>query len=546
MKTKYQLTKCPGINYCIAILGALVLLGLTNCTKNFDKYNTDPSGIANKNLQIPTLFIPLEQEILYSADDGYQTGQNLNADIYAGYSTPPETFGTTLNNMNYVFVDYWNSEAFNSIYTNLIGPIKNKLAATGVKTSLPDFWAIALIVEVEAIDRVTDKFGPVPYSKVGTSLVSIPYDSQQSIYSQMFAQLDTATSTLQAYIAAHPGATPFANSDVVYGGDYTKWLKFANSLRLRLAMHIVKIDPTTAQTQGEKALSAVGGLLSDPTDLAAIAVAGQNDYWQITDSYTDNSMNATIGSYMTGYNDPRLPVYFLPVNTDPTQPGPLPTNYAGQYIGIRLGGIVPAKPFYSGFSVYNYNTTFTVTTKETVMTAAEIWFLKAEAALRGWSGAGDAQTDYETGIQNSMTQYGVGGAAPAYIANSTSVPANYVDPLNADNDIAASSAITIKWDPTAANETNLERIITQKWLAMFPEGQEAWTEFRRTGYPKVFPVVINNSGGTIDTKIQVRRLSYPLSEYSTNGVAAKAGVTLLGGPDNGGTRLWWDVNKANF
>jgi hypothetical protein len=81
---------------------------------------------------------------------------------------------------------------------------------------------------------------------------------------------------------------------------------------------------------------------------------------------------------------------------------------------------------------------------------------------------------------------------------------------------------------------------------MFPEGQEAWTEFRRTGYPKLFPVVNNDSGGAIDTKIQVRRLSYPVSEYSANGPAVKAGVALFGGPDKGGTRLWWDVNKANF
>ena len=181
------------------------------------------------------------------------------------------------------------------------------------------------------------------------------------------------------------------------------------------------------------------------------------------------------------------------------------------------------------------------------MTPAEVDFLKAEAALRGWAGAGSAQANYEAGINSSMQQYGVSSTAAAtYIADGTSTQTNYVDPQNASDNAAALSTITIKWDPTATNEVNLERIITQKWLAMFPEGQEAWTEFRRTGYPKLFPVVTNDSGGAIDTKIQVRRLSYPISEYSANGPAVKAGVALLGGPDNGGTRLWWDVNKANF
>ncbi|MDB5140544.1 MAG: hypothetical protein JWR12_2460 [Mucilaginibacter sp.] len=544
MKTRYKSTKYCRNNVYLAVTCIIMVLGFTNCTKNFQTYNTDPNGIANKNIPIASVFKPFEQEIMYSADDGYQIGQNLNADIYAGYSCPPQFFGTTLNNMNYVFVDGWNQEAFNSIYTNLIGPVKNKLAATGVKTTQPDFWAIALIVETEAIDRITDKFGPVPYSSVGKSLTTTPYDSQQSIYQQMFAQLDTATTSLNTYITANPGATPFASSDVIYGGDYTKWLKFANSLRLRLAMHIVKVDPATAKTQAEKAMAAPGGLLSDVTDVAAIAVAGQNDYWQITASYTDNSVNASIATYMVGYNDPRLPIYFLPVDVTV---GPLPAQYAGQYLGIRLGTNVQSKPLYSGFSVYNYNTTFAVTKKETVMTAAEVNFLKAEAALRGWAGAGSAQSDYEAGINSSMLQYGVSsGAASAYIADGTSTQTNYVDPQNASDNTPALSTITIKWDPAATNEVNLERIITQKWLAMFPEGQEAWTEFRRTGYPRLFPVVNNYSGGTIDSKIQVRRLPYPLSEYSANGIAVRAGVALLGGPDNGGTRLWWDVNKANF
>jgi hypothetical protein len=539
MKKNYRSIQHFLHDYRLVFLFACLGSALTSCTKNFQSYNTDPTGITNQNLQVATFFIPLEQEIMYMTYDNYQTGQNLNADIYGGYAMPDQTFGTTLDNANYVFVDGWNSTAFNNIYTYLIGPIKNKIGASGVQTSNPDYWAIALIVEVEGIDRVTDKFGPVPYSKVGTSLTSVVYDSQQSIYQQMFLQLDTAVANLQAYIAAKPGSTPLAGYDAIYGGDYTKWLKLANSLRLRLAMHIVKADPATAQAQAEKALSAGGGLLSAVADDAAVLAsqANGNDYYQITYAYGDNSMNASIQSYLVGYKDPRLPVYFLP-DTDP--------GHTSEYTGLRIGSNIPPKPFYSGFSKYNYNTLFTISAPELIMTAAEAWFLKAEAALRGWAGAGDAQTDYETGIQTSMLQNGVSGAASAYINDATSLPSDYTDYLNSANNSLALSTITIKWDPAATNEVKLERIITQKWLAMFPEGQEAWTEFRRTGYPKLFPVVANNSGGTIDTKIQVRRLVYPASEATVEPDAEKAGISLLGGPDNGGTRLWWDVNKGNF
>lgn len=89
-------------------------------------------------------------------------------------------------------------------------------------------------------------------------------------------------------------------------------------------------------------------------------------------------------------------------------------------------------------------------------------------------------------------------------------------------------------------EEKLERIITQKWIALYPDGQEAWTEFRRTNYPKIFPVKVNNSGGTIDTKVQVRRITFPQSEYDNNTEEVSKAVGLLGGPDTGGTKLWWD------
>ncbi|HTJ10878.1 MAG TPA: SusD/RagB family nutrient-binding outer membrane lipoprotein [Dinghuibacter sp.] len=531
--------RLPSHSRPLGIAALSLALAFAGCTKNFEKLNTDPTGVPNADLQIPTLFIPLEQEIMYMTDDGYQTAQNLNADDYCGYMMPDQTFGQALDNANYVFIDGWNVEAFNSIYTNLLGPIRNKLAKSGVQTSNPDYWAIALIIEVEAIDRITDKFGPVPYSQVGSSLVSVGYDSQQDIYTAMFGELDTAAANLNAYIAANPGVEPLAANDAIFGGDYTKWLKFANSLRLRLAMHLTKIDPATAQAQAEKALADPGGVMTDPSDDAAVQAsqANGNDYNQITVSYGDNSMNASIESFLVGYNDPRLPVYFEP-DTDP--------GHTGEYTGIRIGCAIPPKPFYSGFSKPNCDQTFTITAPEVIMTAAEVWFLKAEAALRGWNGAGDAQTDYETGITKSMQQYGVAGAAAAYIQDATSKPADYVDYLNSADNSPALTTITIKWDPNATNEQKLERIITQKWLAMYPEGQEAWTEFRRTGYPALFPVVVNSSGGTIDTRIQVRRLAYPHSEATLNPKGLQQGISLLGGPDNGGTRLWWDVNGPNF
>ena len=179
------------------------------------------------------------------------------------------------------------------------------------------------------------------------------------------------------------------------------------------------------------------------------------------------------------------------------------------------------------------------------MTAAESYFLRAEGALRGWNMGGTAKHFYEAGVKISFQEAGVSGA-DSYLADNTSKPAAYEDKTGDGNDAAAPSTITIAWDDAANFETNLERIITQKWIAMFPDGVEGWSEFRRTGYPKLFPVCRNESAGRISTTIQIRRLPYPQVQYNSNAAAVAAGVATLNGEsnnatgDNGGTTLWWD------
>lgn len=519
------------------VLGTLCTLAMTACTKNFEKYNTNPDALtATQSAGIAsTAFGPIEQAI-YS---NYQRAQNLSADGYSGYMQPGIAFGGDHNNLTYAMNDGWNSTGFNDEYSLVMAPIHALATTTTVKTANPEMWAVALLVQVEAMDRVTDRFGPIPYTKVATSFTYIPYDDQQTVYQTFFKQIDTAVASLKTYIAANPGKTSLGTADYIYAGNYTEWLKFANSLRLRLAMRLSKADAATAQTQAKKALTDSGGLLTAPSDDAAIAQTGgrENDLHMISGDWNNTNMSAAIESYLVGFSDPRLPVYFQPAQSGAGA-------YAGQWVGIRAGSIIGANQgTYSNFANLNTTQTFTFSAPQLIMTAAEVWFLRAEAALRGWS-TENVQTDYETGITTSMSQWGV--SAGGYLSDATSTEANFTDPLNASNDINALSTITIKWDNSATQEQKLERIITQKWLAIFPDGQEAWADYRRTGYPKLFPVANNFSGGLISTTTQVRRLPYPNSEYQSNSKAVAQAVTVLGGPDNGGTRLWWDVNKANF
>ena len=179
------------------------------------------------------------------------------------------------------------------------------------------------------------------------------------------------------------------------------------------------------------------------------------------------------------------------------------------------------------------------------MMASEVAFLRAEGAMRGWTAemGGTAEEFYNKGIELSFLENGLSAdAAARYAADETSKPTDFTDVSTANTkyNISALGKITIKWNAGASEEEQLERIITQKWIAMFPNGTEAWSEFRRTGYPLIFPVRSNYPTSGVDTNKQIRRMVFPQSEYSNNGAAVQEAVKLLGGPDNGGTKLWWD------
>ncbi|NML41655.1 SusD/RagB family nutrient-binding outer membrane lipoprotein [Chitinophaga sp. G-6-1-13] len=530
----------------VAIIAlAAGILGLNACTKNFEQYNTDNTGLTEEELKpdfnnIGGFFPQIQSSIYFNFNNttaDYQLQQNLIGDVYSGYMMPPNNFRGNINNMTYSLVDDWNGSAFALAYNNVMAPIY-EVRRRGAAVSAPEFWAIALILKVEAMHRVTDIYGPIPYSSYGTGGTTSAYDKQEDVYTRFFKELDTAVTSLNTYMTQHPGVSLFSKFDMLYGGDYKQWVKFANSLRLRLAVRISGVAPAKAQAEAEKALNpANGGVMEITRDNANISGFGlKHPLFTIIASWTDNAMNASMESFLVGYNDPRLPKYFDHAKA-----------YPGTYKGIRIGSLVEAKPAYNGYSVpaYAENKTFKATTPLQVMTAAEVWFLRAEAALNGWNNAGGTPGElYEKGMRASFSQWDADPlAVNNYVADNTSKPIDYVDPRAAANNHAAMTNITIKWDEGADKKTKLERIITQKWIAIYPEGQEAWSEFRRTGYPKLFPVVNNYSNNTINTDIQIRRINFPAAEYTSNKAEVLKAIQLLGpgAQDNGGVRLWWDI-----
>ena len=285
-----------------------------------------------------------------------------------------------------------------------------------------------------------------------------------------------------------------------------------------------------AQKLAEEAVNNPYGVLEDNADNAVMQTVGalsftyNNPFYNIysPEGYNEDRMGATMDAYLNGFADPRLPKFFAKAKGD---------VYRGLRNGMRNG-----KDFQGDERLSM--PTITRSTPYVWMTAAEVWLLRAEGALFGWNMGGTPEELYAQGVTTSLDQYGLASAAEAYLT-STAKPSAYPG-LGTSTAAEAPSDITPAWDESATKEKKLERIITQKWIAIYPLGQEAWSEFRRTGYPKLFPVVDNLSNGKVNTNVQVRRVPFPASEYVGNRAEVEKAVQLLGGEDTGGTRLWWD------
>lgn len=532
MKTKMniyfqRIANCKSLLIC-------VLFALAGCTDGFVGYNTNPNEATDEmtkwdNAKTGSFFLVMQQNVLVVAQTGigtdrYQTVEVMGGDGFAGYFGFPSPSINSAGRYNWNRTS-WYGDMFTTNYAKTMNAWR-ELRNTINDDSDPRF-AIASILKVAAMHRVTDTYGPIPYIKFGYS-AEVPYDSQKDVYYKFFEELDEAVSILDRYAAA--GEKVFSSWDVVYNGDTKQWIKFANTLRLRLAMHIVYADESKAQTEVLNAVANPYGFMSVKNDLAELQhispIANYESPLYIIKSWDDIAMGATLDSYMNGYEDPRRAAYFV-------------SGSDGVYRGIRAG--MSNNTIKTNYTTGLFSTPNVSSNSNVVwMRGSETYFLLAEAALRGWSVGGTAKEFYEAGVKLSFEEHGVSGI-DSYLSNTDKVPANYSDPVTTGNSITARGTVTIGWNEGASFDEKLERIITQKYIALYPVGQEAWTEFRRTGYPKVFPVVVNESnGGSVNTETQIRRLPYPVSEYDTNNAALTEGIKLLGGVDNPGVKLWWD------
>ncbi|MGX5816718.1 SusD/RagB family nutrient-binding outer membrane lipoprotein [Chitinophaga lutea] len=503
-----------------------LLIIAAGCTKRFDRLNTPDNLLPEEDIS-PAL---IGQAFAFSQYHGLcavyvEVGQTLHADMYAQYFTSvPASFSTDQFIPNGSWVDLFWKDFYTKAAPQLF--LTEKVTK---ENNMPVANAIAKIWRVVIYGRMTDYFGPIIYTHFGEESNSVPFDGQQAIYDDFFKTLDEASDVLRA----NPTGSGFGAHDQVYGGSAAKWLKLANSLRLRLAMRIAYADPAKARTQAEKAI-ADGVITANEDNAAVLSTTNSVNILSRITYLIDFRASATMMSILRGYADPRLPEYFSPSVT------------GNQYTGLRNG--LPAAE--RGSQLANVTSFVGVKwlspdrkgtlTPNRVLSASEVSFLRAEGALRGWNMGGGARELYNQGIALSLAERTA--STPTQIAayqESTATPIALADKWNSP----PVSNIPVKYDEAGSFERRLEQIITQKWLALYPDGWEAWAERRRTGYPRGYAIIASESPNIPRTGL-VRRVTYAPVEISTNKAAYDAAVTMLGGPDENFTRLWWDKKAA--
>lgn len=380
----------------------------------------------------------------------------------------------------------------------------------------PGLYGPSLVMRTWGFGYLTDSWGDIPYFDAlrgadADGSLAPDYDPQRDIYADFFVVLARAT----ADMAAAPAGVRLGAADPIYSGNLLRWQRFSNSLRARFALRLANVDATKARAEFQAAVAAPGGLLASNADNARMTWPGNGVYdnpWAVNfQTRDDHRISDRMMNIMEASNDPRIPVYAQPTEANPADyegaPNALSQGTAATYIqaASRPGAI-----FYPGATSYGTFGGSGKTFPSFLMTYADVSFMLAEAAERGWI-SGSAATYYNQGIRASMEQWGV------------------------TNDAAITAFIAHPNVAYVAGTEGLRRIATQQWLALFGDGGQAWALWRRTCVPNTVKPGPDAILATVP-----RRLQYSTTENAVNKTQVEAAVARQG-PDLLTTRVYWDT-----
>lgn len=507
------------------------LLVLASCDQGFEELNKDPNAVTAEQFN-PSFLLTTAQ--LRSAQGDHNTSLYYGTCFVQQMASLSNVGIFDYHGDKYVYHKGNNEALWNATYGNTAKLIEDIIFQTEGDEEFNNLRQMARIWRTIIYHRLTDMYGDIPYFESSRGyydqIYKPKYDAQKDIYLDMLSELEDAVSKLDAT------KDNFSAADIAYEGDIAKWKKLGNSMMLRLGMRLSKVEPSTAETWVKKAVA--GGVFTDNEDNLLIsgtdatgtsADLANGMSWTISvGTRSPGKIAATFFNFLNDNNDPRLK-HTVAVYTDPTNVATKNTDPAIQK-GLPNGldrQTLEADPSYNPnsagqehqYSGVNRSVYAKLDGPRMFITNAEVQYMMAEAALRGWI-SGDAGSYYETGVSEAMKML------QQYDQSATIT----------DQEIATYLAAH-PFAGTSNVEAALEQINTQYWAATFLNGYEAFSNVRRSGYPVLTPINYpdNETGGLFPG-----RLRYPDNEPVLNVENYNAAVSSQGA-DNYITHVWWDT-----
>lgn len=414
---------------------------------------------------------------------------------------------------------------------------------------LPEWKALAQIIYGYSMQELVDFYGVMPYDDYRKKKETPPlnYYDGKTCYEMILNDLSEAVATLKE---RRPTADQLRRIEGDRGGysdgSWEKWVKFANSIRLRMAMNMINADIAWAQEIAEEVMADPLGVLLESDGDFKLPDDGQTEHplYMISMTWNDCRLGGALENILKRYENPLLSKWFGTNSAaiKAKEGGAIMLNANKDFVGIRNGVQLYANSGntsgYGTFSAFKDRYM-----PRTYFKVVENLFNLSEAALRGWSVGSTAQDYYERGIKYAFDSNGMGGEYDSYIKKKKVKEVDYIDYYVPENNIAGRVTVGVAWDDDDANEVKLEKIITQKYIANFPMSAEAWTTFRRTGYPRLFPAPEKYAwtyDNSFDVETQIRRI--PFDEVDSNDQANIPGIeAALGAKNAAGTQVWWDT-----
>ncbi len=509
------------------------IITLASCSRKLEDININPNNPSTVEADFLLTTSIFETMNLY--------GGQMNRAIFYNYTHHYSGFQGEFQ--RYTFVQSENNTNWRNTFINALQPVHQIVKNYSASPVHKNRVLIARLWKDYIFSNAVSMWGPIPMSEALEGTPQVPYQKEQDIYYFLLDDLRNIADSISL-----TGDKFTANADKIYGGDLLKWKKFANTLRLRLALRISNADAAKAQqVVGEIFEREQYTIKSEAETATAKWDATSSSTWsplydRVVYNYTANKatipvINESLIYHMAPYNDPRLPVY-----AQPAKQGPMKDKYFGQNIAYgggsgyaRYAGTVNP---HTGLKQDDYSyigTRFLAPDAEYVfLSYAESSFLKAEAALKGWWGNPNASQYYYEGIDASILRYGLTAAQATAYKNTPGVKwGSASDTLGREAQFQDYLRIASSYVPAG---DYMRQIVMQHWLAIPGQGVDAWALLRRTQILEFEPQFATYDGLY---KYMPQRIPYPSDELQTNPKEVAKAVQWLGGPDDLFTKLWF-------